>query len=388
MTRGVRWLSIVPGSGYGNASQAYLSGLRAAGVPVSWTPMGWPSDVWHMPYGPLLDPQLDGFTHGDVANIDIPHDAVVVDSIPVWSHQLASESDRRRLVAFTTSETDRLSEESVAVLNRYDRVLVPSHFNQVVFESSGVTAPIRVVPHIAPVVPAVSRDDRQPVDDRFVFYVIATWTTRKAILDAVEAFLMAFTAEDRVRLVVHTTPNDLIAQARPLSDGGGARTPGPVATWFTLAQALAGRSETPPIVLSTQHLPQHDVDALHLRGDCFISLSRGEGWGLGAFDAGAFGNPVVVTGWGGSLEFLPPAYPYCVDYDLVPTVNDPPDAWWGPRPDEHWAKARVTHAATLFRHIFEHRSEAYAWGGTLGTHIRNNFESSDVTSRLRDAIDS
>jgi glycosyltransferase involved in cell wall biosynthesis len=388
MTQGVRWLSIVPGSGYGNASQAYLSGLRTAGVPVSWTPLGWPSDVWHLPYGPLLDPQLGGFTHRDVANIDIPHDTVVVDSIPIWSSQLAGESAPRRLVAFTTWETDRLPEESVAVLNRYDRVLVPSHFNRAVFESSGVTAPIRVVPHIAPDVPAVSPDDRQQVDDRFVFYLIATWTTRKAIPDAVEAFLAAFTAEDNVRLVIHTTPNDLVAQARSQADDHGVRNPDQTATWFTLAHALAGRSEAPPIVLSTRHLVQSEVDALHLGGDCFVSLSRGEGWGLGAFDAAAFGNPVVVTGWGGTPEFLPPAYPYCVDYDLIPTIDDPPDAWWEPRGDEHWAKARVAHAAALLRQVFEHRSEARAWGGKLATHIRTNFESDEITLRLLEAIDS
>ena len=36
MTLGIRWLALAPDSGFGDASEAYLSGLRAAGIPVSW----------------------------------------------------------------------------------------------------------------------------------------------------------------------------------------------------------------------------------------------------------------------------------------------------------------------------------------------------------------
>ncbi len=86
-------------------------------------------------------------------------------------------------------------------------------------------------------------------------------------------------------------------------------------TWYTLAHALAGRADLPRIVLSTRGLDRAGIDALHAAGDCFVSLSRGEGWGLGAFDAGSHGHPIVVTGWGGTLDMLPTGYPYCVDYE-------------------------------------------------------------------------
>lgn len=46
------------------------------------------------------------------------------------------------------------------------------------------------------------------------------------------------------------------------------------------------------------------VAGLHARGECFVSLTHGEGWGIPAFDACACGNPVVITGWGGQLEHL------------------------------------------------------------------------------------
>jgi glycosyltransferase involved in cell wall biosynthesis len=382
MTSGVRWMSIGPGSGYGYASEAYLSGLRAAGMPISWTPLGWASDVWDAPFGPVAHADLDGAVHGDIAYSEIGHDTVVAHSVPVWHDQLAAETSGKLLVAFTTWETDRLHHNWVPILNRYDRVLVPSQFNAAVFKSSGVTVPITVVPHIARSVQTSACDGRQGEDNRFVFYLIATWTTRKAILDAVEAFLAAFTSAHDVVLVIHTTPVDYVAHARPTQ----ADRPRSDATWFTLAKALGGHSNVPDMVLSTRSLSQAEMDELHTRCDCFISLSRGEGWGLGAFDAAAHGKPVIVTGWSAAREFLPADYPYFVEYDLIPTVDDEPDEWWQPRDGERWAKARIPHATALLRHVFEHREEARSWGQASQSHIHDNFNSTTITRRLLEAI--
>jgi glycosyltransferase involved in cell wall biosynthesis len=245
-----------------------------------------------------------------------------------------------------------------------------------------VTTPVRVVPHIARRSASQARPRR---GGKFAFYLIATWTTRKAILDAVSAYLAAFTADDDVLLTIHTTPQDQIARAR-LAGGGTTSESRHGSTWFTLAKALAGRSNAPEIRLSTNRLTREEIDALHSRGDCFVSLSRGEGWGLGAFDAAAFGNPVVVTGWGGTREFLPDDYPYYVDYDLVPTATEEADAWWHPRARENWAKARTEHAAALLRHVFEHRDEAREVGWALQARVSVEFAEARVTRCLIDAL--
>ena len=51
------------------------------------------------------------------------------------------------------------------------------------------------------------------------------------------------------------------------------------------------------------------------------SCARGEGWGLGGFDAAAHGNPVVTTGFGGQLDYLADS-PHLVHFELV-AVQDP-----------------------------------------------------------------
>jgi glycosyltransferase involved in cell wall biosynthesis len=329
--------------------------------------------------------------HVGVANRQIEHDTVVVHTPPTWNQPLAAETAGRTAVAFTTWETDRLPPEWVPVLNRYDRVLVPSRFNLEAFVSAGVRAPVYVVPHLVDETlrsAATAADDQVPSAvasvDGFVFYAIATWITRKALAELVTAYLAAFSVEDDVTLLIHTTPVDQIARGR--LGRATARHPDPVATWFTISRLVAGRRQAPRIVLSTDELSDEEVHCLHLRGDCFVSLSRGEGWGLGAFEAGGAGNPAIITGWGGSLDYIPDGYPYLVDYDLIPTTVDEPDAWWEPRPGERWAKARIDHAAALMRQVFEHPGEARRWGAALQSNIVQKFSAPVVRRQLLSAL--
>lgn len=379
--RGIRWLSTGIGSGLGDASAAYLAGLREAGVPVSWSPLGWPSTHWDAPYGPRSDvPELarEDAVLSSIVNSEIEHDTVVVCSTPLWHEQLRVEAAGRRLVSYTTWESDRLPGASVDVLNHYDAVLVPSFFNADVFKSSGVSVPVEVVPHCAP---ASRRSSAPEHEGGFIFYMISTWTTRKAVLEAISAYLLAFTAEDDVALVIHTTPEDQIARER-VARGKQALEPHSTASWYTLAKALAGRTALPKIVLSTRQLAPAEIAKLHEEGSCFFSLSHGEGWGLGSFEAAAFGNPAIVVGWGGPLDYLPAGYPYLVSYRLEPTLSEEPDAWWEPHQGERWAKADPEAAAALLRHVFEHREEAHGWGAVLQENIYAKFSRPAVTERL------
>lgn len=384
--RGVRWYAQGPSSGLGAAAACYMTGLVEKKVPVSWWPLGWPSDVWGTSYGPLA--QLSDINEQppeliEVAWRPIEHDAVVVCSTPLWNPALESEGKGRRLVASTAWESDRLAPEKVELLNRYDAVFVPSGFAADVLLASGVTVPLAVIPHAAPL--KGPGGSAEPSRGPYTFYTIATWTTRKAIADLVDAFTRAFDASDDVSLVVHTTPVDQIAAARVVRENVPFSLE-EITTRSALARALAGRRSLPDIVLSTRRLPPEGIRDLHERGDCFVSLSRGEAWNLGAFDAAAHGNPVVVTGWGGHLDYLPVGYPYLVPYELIATTEDCPDAWWSPWEGEHWAKADVQAASRLLRQVYEERQSARDLGALLQEEIGRRYARPVVTEALVEAL--
>ena len=89
------------------------------------------------------------------------------------------------------------------------------------------------------------------------------------------------------------------------------------------------------------------IDALHATGECFVSLSHGEGWGMGAFDAATLGKPVLIAPYGGPAEYLPSGYPGFIDYAMAPVSGwtagasfAPPQRWAQPDPEDAARKLR------------------------------------------------
>lgn len=386
---GVRYLSLLPGTGQGDSAQEYLSGLRSAAVPVSWSPLAWDTGTWGPGHSlaPIAGHPAVDYRHSDICNIALECDTTIVHSTPLWNEAWNGADRCDRHIAYTAFEADRLPGRWVTILNKFDAVLVPSQHNLQMCRASGVAVPVTVVPHIARPPRAAPGTGLIAVPDSvFVFYLIGTWTSRKAVPDTIRAFLSAFTAADDVALVVKTTREDRVALERIRQ--GRDRNPGQHSgqSWFSLARLLAGYDAPPRIRLITGDVPAAAIRQLHTRGDCFVSLARGEGWGLGSFEAGAAGNPVVVTGWGGHMDYLPREYPFCADYELVPTVDDEPDDWFEFARDQRWARAEIAHASALLREVYEHRDRAREWGRQLQQHILGNFTSDRVMPRLLKAL--
>jgi hypothetical protein len=382
---GVRWISWSPGDGYGDAALQYVMALDALGVPVTWTPLEWPLQWPRSENARVVNPYHGPMAH--LAHRTIEHDTVVVHLPPDLGRQWLADAMGRRTVAFTTWETDRVPKRWISDLEAFDAVLVPSTFNRDALLASGCRADVHLVPHCARHRAAVEPASYERIGDRFTFYTIAPWTTRKAMADTITAFLDAFEANDDVGLVVKTSPLDQQAVARAARGLAPAGPPSwSLAAWPAFAALLAGRRNVPEIYLITDHVSAVEVDALHARGDCFFSLTRSEGWGLCVADALLFGNPVVVTGWGGQLDYLGPDYPLLVDYDLVPTTTDVPDDWFEARDGYRWARARHDHAVDLLRWVAAHPDDAAAIGHGVGTQLAQDFAPEQVGRHLLDAL--
>jgi len=81
-----------------------------------------------------------------------------------------------------------------------------------------------------------------------------------------------------------------LAPRPALPPTAGRRVVEPGTSAWALSCLVANHRNPAPVQLVTRELSDDDLRALHERGDCFVSLCRSEGWGLGAFDAAAFGN--------------------------------------------------------------------------------------------------
>lgn len=151
---------------------------------------------------------------------------------------------------------------------------------------------------------------------------------------------------------------------------------------MTVAKIIAEHPNPAKVHLIAESVSATEIDRLHTRGDCFLSLTRSEGWGLGSFDAALFGNPVIITGWGGQLDYLGRDYPYLIDYDMQPTMVSPPDGCFLRVKEAVWAHADQTHARFQMRKIFEDQKDAKSVAQELQSVLQQKYAPKIVCSRL------
>lgn len=374
----LKYVSWADSTGYAVTAKSYLRAFHRAGLPVRWVPM-LPDDKGYRRAENFCtdDPALAGLIGNDE-----DADTVVVHTVPEYYPPLIEEARKtgRRIFGYTVWELENLPDHWPAILNRLDGVVVPCNWNVEVFRRSGVSVPIHVVPHLsqfgsrqgdstAPSQLPAGLDGEALAPGRFVFYTIGHWSNRKAPDLVVRAFLEAFGAADPVSLVIKTSRNDVTRWHRHWRNGFRRRHPSPRNSLHRIVRPF--RSPPPIAIITDENLADADILALHGRGDCFVSLPRAEGWGLGAFDAALLGNPVIMTGYGGQRDFLDPARAGLVDYRMVP-VHEPT---WGSnyRPTDRWAEPDLAHAVALMRQVYENREEAAERAGLLAADLTVRF---------------
>lgn len=386
----IGYVSWADNTGYAIAAKSYLGAFQRAGMSVSWEPMLPGPDLYeratdYRPDDPVLAGLIDPLAD---------YDTMVIHTVPEYYPPLIAEARRggKRVFGYTVWEHERLPDHWPAILNRLDGVIVPCTWNVDVFRRSGVFAPIHVVPHLSQFSQGIDRptppeaSDWLPPEaaspDRFMFYTIGHWSARKAPHLVIEAYLRAFGAGDPVSLLVKTSRNDVTRWQRHWRNGFRRRHPSPLRA---VSRMLKGRGRMAPlIVLPDEERTDTEMLALHQRGDCYVSLTRTEGWGLGAFDAALSATPVIMTGYGGQRDFLDPDLAQLVDYRLVP-VQEP--LWHhNYRPTDQWAEPDIEQAATMMRSVFEHREDAAERARKLRERLRVRFSEAEIIAAWNRAL--
>ncbi len=390
MVESVHYYSLLDCSGYGDAAAAYIDGLLRHGVRVRWTPLVvvQPSGLWpldRLPPEARPPIEIEDSRRRELFRLiddEFVPEVVICHGMPEVYRRIDAGSARK--IGFTVWETTDLPPHWPPLLSHVDRLLVPCEFNVPLFTLPG-GPPVSRVPHIA--------DNRlRSIDaeaasafrrrlgvgpETLVFYNISSWSPRKAIWDTLHAYLLAFSAGDDVCMVLKTDvegqdfsrPRD--QQYHPTKD--------------LVAQITSAYPDPARIAVVDDQLSVEQMRALHGAGDCYFSLAHSEGWGIGAFEAAAAGNPVIITGWGGQCDYLDPALAWLVDYRMAPIVQRP--HWESYAPGQRWAQADVEHAIDCLQAVFQDRAAAAEKGGRLQASVFSRFDSDTVTADLIAAID-
>lgn len=195
--------------------------------------------------------------------------------------------------------------------------------------------------------------------DRFLFLFTFDFLSafeRKNPLGVIEAFTRAFRENEGPVLVIKSINGscDVYGMER--------------------LRLAAARSD---ILLMDGYLTPERKDALTASCDCYVSLHRAEGYGLGMAEAMALGKPIIATGYSGNLAFLNERNSFLVGYELA---SVPPGA--PPYPEgATWAAPDLDEAAHLMREVFRRPGEA-ARRGQLAQHQALQMHTPQATARF------
>ena len=129
-----------------------------------------------------------------------------------------------------------------------------------------------------------------------MFLHVSSCFPRKGIDVLLSAYGEAFRRDDPVRLIIKTFPsphNDVLEQ---------------------IEQLQKDDPNFPSIELINEDLGEDQLAGLYARADAMVLPTRGEGFNMPAAEAMAAGVLLIVTGYGGHLDFVGPETVRLIDY--------------------------------------------------------------------------
>lgn len=321
-------------SGYGEMTRRMLLALEST-EGLDCTPAAILADGgWQVPAPPTLKQFLSKVRIGapdvhliNVAGADLPK---------IWPKDIPEFTRRVGMMCW---ETDRLHPAVLEGLRTVERVIVPSQHNLEVLERAGIKATCVPIPVELPTYiddsPFASIEELK--EDTFVFYSMLTWQERKNPLKLISAYCNAFTDQDNVLLVLKISGPDADKAARAGSQAVES-----------ILNIMSLRDAPRILVLGGQWLAP-SIWAFHDRGDCYVSLAKGEAYAIPMLDAAAIGNRVIATGWGGHVDFLPKETSRLIPYRMEPVLQK--YSHFDGR--QCWAEPDVLAAAALMRAEYE-----------------------------------
>lgn len=342
-------------SGYGHAARAYIRALHDAGVGLSVVNL---SNAGRQVRDPLSESLLGRAVDADFHLFHgIP---------PQWA-RLAFRL--RNAIGMTVWETDTMPSQWRNVLNHTLEVWLPCEFNVSVF-GHALERPIFKLPH--PLMSASTTTDRAgdalPFDrvgeNDFLFYSILEWQERKSPEGLIESFMRAFPDQPGAVLLIKCNPGA----------AGAAQT-----AIEKLRRSITSKAR---VEVRAEAWDEAQIKALHQRGDCYVSLHRGEGWGYPLFEAAGLGKPVIATDYSGPLDYLDRTR-----HNLVRQRSEPVrQRYLYYNAGMRWAEPDLEHARELMRWVFENRDEARETAAGAAPRIQTQYSPRTIGEMAKERL--
>jgi glycosyltransferase involved in cell wall biosynthesis len=310
-------------------------GVAARGLAAACEAAGIPFNVINLEHGNSASQTDRSWSHKEAreSHYDITIVCVNPDNSFYLRTQISPEIlGDRYVIANWYWELPEMPDEWLAEFEYTDEVWAATNF---IREAMSTKAPAPVV-RVPPVVQlsqtqTFSRIQLGLPENRFLF--LAMFDTRSVLerknpLGVLRAFKRAFAHDDAsVGLVLKFNNPDY---EQPVLR--------------ELREELAGCEN---VFIIDRLLTRAELTSLIGDCDCFVSLHRSEGFGLGPAEAMSLGKPAIITNWSGNTDYMTADNCIPIDYELVRLGRD-----YGPyKADQHWAEPDLEQAAHAMKKI-------------------------------------
>lgn len=350
--RGLAWGVNVYGlindpCGIAQASRGNLLGFEKAGVPVK-----------------AFD--CRDLTGGEDSGCAVNYIHLNPDLLPELAANTSEDFWRDRYnIGYWVWEQEEIPREWIKCGKLFDELWTASEFSAEAIRKS-VSVPTYVIPHIVAPECDEEWDRRRWGLPEELFLVLIAFDCqsvpeRKNPLGAVRAFLRAFGPEEPVGLVI---------KARNMTS----------AVERDILKELDGRKN---VFFLTGDYPKNAVNSLIRECDVYLSLHRGEGFGLVMAEAMYLGTPVVATDWSGNRDFMDSDSACMVECATVRLKRSYPPFKKGSR----WAQPNEEQAAGYLRALYDNRELRERIAANAAMRVREELSAAAVSARIRARMD-
>lgn len=222
----------------------------------------------------------------------------VLTDVPWLNNEILASSVPKSLIRFAYSmcESTKIPGPWVPILNNsFDAVIVPDPYLVEVYQNSGVTIPVFVLPIAIYLDDMLSAPVREQPNRPFVFGVSAALSSNKNVDKLIKAFARLYKNDPSVRLVIHSPWE---GNSKELRD-------------------LIKKMHLKNVSIDTKPLKRQDYLNFIESIDCYVLLSKGEGFSITVREALAMGKPCVISDNTAHKTIIKTGYVYPVPANII-----------------------------------------------------------------------
>jgi len=274
--------------------------------------------------------------------------------LPVYFYLGKEFFAQRYNIGYPFWELSKFPRALIPIMQLLDEVWAPTTYIQgALTEALGKDVPYMPVGVVLPKIPKFGREHFGiPVDQYLFFFAFDcnSFIDRKNPYAIVAAFKRAFPlGNEKVGLFMKAM------NANESSE-----------SWQRLMRDIG---EDKRIRFINETMDKLIMLSLKSECDCYISLHRAEGLGLGPLEAMLLGKPVIVTNYSGNTDYAKPDNSCLVDYSLIPVQ----DGQYPFYENQVWADPDVEHAAWHMKRLANDAEFGVTLGKKASVFVSANF---------------